>query len=181
MAVVFLAVVVFGFGFMLGILCMDGIGLLMIQRCFIGEGSIRLKRYGIGDDEFKISIFKLKHQKFIENYMFGGDVRPFRQVRDLQCIVEEIVWSIVRYDLKWFKTDEFQEAIQSKVNAFAENLAQYNDFIKKPGARNMDNLSEACRELKEANQPILDYIKKLRDEVNDYIKSGNYKLIDFES
>ena len=53
--------------------------------------------------------------------------------------------------------------------------------MKRPGAKRANNPLKASIELKEANQPIVECLEKLKKEIDEYIEIGGYKLVNFES
>ena len=138
-------------------------------------GEIGLRRFWIGNDEFKIYLCRVKEKDF------AGARNYYLQTARLENTVEEIVSLIIGYDLKWFKTSEFREAVQIKVDDFVADLERYNEFIERPEAQNDRILIHASVELEIATQPILDSLEELKNEVTDYVNSGDYKLIEFES
>lgn len=135
---------------------------------------IGLRRFEIGTDEFSISTFKVENQCYM-------DVGILSQMANLQNVLEKIVWLIVAYDLKWFQTGEFRGAVQEKVDDFVVNIEKYNEYMKRPGAKRANNPLKASIELKEANQPIVECLEKLKKEIDEYIEIGGYKLVNFES
>ncbi|MBQ5812203.1 hypothetical protein IIW29_01345 [Candidatus Saccharibacteria bacterium] len=101
------------------------------------------------------------------------------QINQFQRLVEEIVGHVIGYELIWFENGRFDNIIQSEIDAFVNNLEQYNRFLTQPSVVVKSGVDKALIELEEANRPIIEKTKKLRINVIDYIEKGGYKLIEF--
>lgn len=149
---------------------------MLEESCAKRSRTIRLKRYKIGNDEFNISLFEVKNQVSSLQGLIG--IKPLRQIYHVQDMAKMIVGLIIGHDMFRMYNEAYRMAIQTEVDAFVANLERYNEFLKQPEVVVLYNFDEASRELKEANQPILDRLGALRNEVIEHRANGEgYPLL----
>ena len=139
---------------------------------------LRLKRCNIGTEVFNVTYFEIKNQREIQKHIQKYN-NLIMQINQFQRLVEEIVGHVIGYELIWFENGRFDNIIQSEIDAFVNNLEQYNRFLTQPSVVVKSGVDKALIELEEANRPIIEKTKKLRINVIDYIEKGGYKLIEF--
>ena len=140
--------------------------------------AIRFKKYEIGSPTFSFCLIKLRGcNDLIEESISGLEVKG--QINGLQNQVKRIIGLTDAYNLRQFQTIEIRDLIQKNIDAFIKNIENFNEFLKRPKLVVSNNFEEATKELIKANQPLLDSIKKIEEEIYCHIDNGTYQLIDF--
>lgn len=140
---------------------------------------IRLKAYTIGNEDFTISLCEVKNQKKLRSFLYMRGymlhekvpyaIKVLHQVRHVQSIVEEIVSLLMIFDF-YGGPIPTQEQIQQEIDRFVTNIEHFNDFMEQSKVVVVDDFDNIARELKEANQPILDNLAAMKNQVINVIR-----------
>ena len=140
---------------------------------------IQLKAYTIGNEDFTISLCKAKNKDELVSFLCMHGYMQHRkvcyarkvlhQIQHVQNMTEVIVGLIMIYDLHGSMIPS-QGQIQQEIDKFVANIEHFNNFIKQSKVAVYDDFDDMARELKKANQPILDNLAVIRNEIIDIPK-----------
>lgn len=140
---------------------------------------IRLKRYRVGPENFSFNLFRINGsdamlRKNLESY------EVLQQIDFMQEYIIRIIGLVVAYDLKEFQTIETKATIQASLETFVANTHVFNTFMKQAEYVVANTYDEAIEELKQANQPALETVKKIDEAVVAQVANSAHQLIDFQ-
>ena len=120
--------------------------------------------------------------KDLTNYHAG--IKLLRQIEHLQKMVEIIVSFVMIHDLDLCQLDapatlralSLEGEVQNDVDNFIINIERFNELAKQSKMAIPQNFGEIAKELKEANQPILNHLAALKNEIANDIKKSSFRI-----